>query len=71
MTNAWISGALRRIALLVACLMPFMFVIGGPRWCTRTSWSEPLDRFGTHARGAVLSLDVDGAADLPPVRVWS
>ena len=28
MTNAWISGASRRIALLAACLMPFMFVIG-------------------------------------------
>jgi hypothetical protein len=27
-TNAWISGASRRIALLAACLVPFMFVIG-------------------------------------------
>jgi len=27
-TNGWISGAARRIALLAACLMPFMLVIG-------------------------------------------
>lgn len=27
-TNAWIRGASRRIALLAACVMPFMFVIG-------------------------------------------
>jgi hypothetical protein len=27
-TNAWISGASRRIALLAACLIPFIFVIG-------------------------------------------
>src|ERR1700732_394631 len=27
-TNAWISGASRRTALLAACLTPFMFVLG-------------------------------------------